>query len=104
MSLEGVSMAPGCEIERTTPLEILCFYLLSFFWTSPEFAVCQPSYPPGMVCPAIVSFAVSGGFGESLLQLFVPLAQALLFLEIVGEGPRSPIRSLIALSFVLSPL
>lgn len=74
------------------------------FWTSPEFAVCQPSYPPGMVCPAIVSFAVSGGFGESLLQLFVPLVLALLFLEIVGEGPRSPIRSLIALSFVLSPL
>ena len=74
------------------------------FWTSPEFAVCQPSYPPGMVFPAIVSFAVSGGFGESLLQLFVPLALALLFLEIVGEGPRSPIRSLIALSFVLSPL
>ena len=74
------------------------------FWTSPEFAVCQPSYPPGMVFPAIVSFAVSGGFGESLLQLFVPLALALLFLEIVGEGPRSPIHSLIALSFVLSPL
>lgn len=74
------------------------------FWTSPEFAVCQPSYPPGMVFPGIVSFAVSGGFGESLLQLFVPLALALLFLEIVGEEPRSPIRSLIALSFVLSPL
>lgn len=74
------------------------------FWASPEFAVCQPSYPPGMVFPAIVSFAVSGGFGESLLQLFVPLALALLFLEIIGEGPRSPIRTLIALSFVLSPL
>ena len=74
------------------------------FWTSPEFAVCQPSYPPGMVFPAIVSFAVSGGFGENMLQLFVPLALALLFLEIVGEGPRSPFRLLVALSFVLSPL
>ncbi len=74
------------------------------FWTSPEFAVCQPSYPPGMAFPAFVSFAVAGGFGENLLQLFVPLALALLFLEIVGEGPHSPIRSLIALSFVLSPL
>ena len=74
------------------------------FWAGPGFAVCQPSYPPGMVFPAIVSFAVSGGFGENLLQLFVPLALALLFLEIVGEEPRSPIRSLIALSFVLSPL
>ena len=74
------------------------------FWTSPEFAVCQPSYPPGMVFPAIVSFAVSSGFGENLLQLFIPLALALLFLEIVEEGPHSPIRSLLALSFVLSPL
>lgn len=74
------------------------------FWTAPEYAVCQPSYPPGMVVPAIVSFSVSGGFGEIPLQLFVPLVLALLYLEIVGKGQCSPIRRLIALSFVLSPL
>ena len=74
------------------------------FWNDPAFAVCQPSYPIGMVIPAIVLYGISGAFGETWIQVIVPLVLSLLFLEIIGDGRQSLLRTAVALSFVLSPL
>ena len=73
------------------------------FWTDPAFAVCQPGYPPGLTLLALLSFAVSGGCGEHLVQLICPFAVALVFLEIASLI-RNWRGTVIAFLFAISPL
>lgn len=80
-----------------------CGGLPSGFWTSPEFAVYQPSYPPGLTLLALVSMFVSGTVEDCLIQLIVPAATALLYLILASAG-RSWQSRLMALAFVLSPI
>ena len=72
------------------------------FWTNPEYAVYQPSYPPGLVAFALLVDMLSGGCGDWLVQLLGPCALALLVAAIVGRRP-SWIMVLATLSFAFSP-
>ena len=76
------------------------------FWTAPEYAVFQPSYPPLMTLAALLSFLV-GGVSDRALQLFVPAVAAILFLELTRFAPACGRRRWLVLSvvslFLLSP-
>lgn len=76
------------------------------FWTAPEYAVFQPSYPPLMTLVASLSFAI-GGVSDRALQLFVPAVIALLFLELTRfaplNGKRCWLVMLIVSLLLLSP-
>ena len=76
------------------------------FWTAPEYAVFQPSYPPLMTLAALLSFLV-GGVSDRALQLFVPAVVALLFLELTRFAPARGRRRWLVFAvvslFLLSP-
>lgn len=71
------------------------------FFSDPAYAVYQPSYPPGMVLPPLVAFAV-GGCGTAWIQLFVPFVLALLFVELVPKPTLASIA--LAAAYVLCPV
>jgi hypothetical protein len=73
------------------------------FFSSPDYACYQPSYPPGLTCLALIAYAVSGSCGTWLIQLIVPLSSALLFLELAGDSRRR-LSSAIALAVVVCPV
>ena len=73
------------------------------FFTSPEYAVFQPSYPPGLALLSLLAYAVSGCCGDWLVQLLVPLAASLLFLELCGER-GSPLAACAAMAVALCPV
>ncbi len=72
------------------------------FWTSQDYAVYQPSYPFGMVLPALLAFFVGGGAETFCLQMFVPFVLSLVFLEI-SEG-KNPLAFLLGAAYVLCPV
>lgn len=71
------------------------------FFTSPAYEVYQPAYPPGMVLPPLVAFAI-GGFENAWMQLFVPFVLSLLFLELLPCP--SPASIALAAAYVLCPV
>ena len=73
------------------------------FFTRPEFAVYQPSYPPGLTMLSGLAMIVSGGAGERLVQLIVPAAVGGLYLALVQPGTGWHAR-LAAVAFVLAPI
>lgn len=73
------------------------------FWTNPDYALYQPSYPPGLAILALLVDVLSGGCGDWFVQLLCPCALALLTASIVGNRP-SWTMCLAALAFALSPL
>lgn len=72
------------------------------FWTSPEYALYQQSYPPGLTAFALLVDILSGGCGDWLVQLLGPCAMALLATAIAGRRP-SWLMMFAVLSFVFSP-
>lgn len=73
------------------------------FWTDRAFAVFQPAYPPGLSLTALLFDLLAGGCGERLVQVIVPGALALLFLEEAVE--HRTIRTMaFCFLFVLSPV
>ena len=73
------------------------------FWTDPRYATYQPSYPPGQTFLSLVVFLLAGGCGDVLVQLFVPLALALLYYVLTDAG-MPVMRRLAVLSVVVCPL
>ena len=73
------------------------------FFTSPEYEVFQPSYPPGLALLSLLAYAVSGCCGDWLVQLLVPLAVSLLFLELCGERRRL-LSACVAMAVALCPV
>ena len=73
------------------------------FFASPEYALYQPSYPPGQTLMALVAYGVSGACGDWLIQLLVPFALALLVLE-QADCTRHPIAALVVAAFAVVPI
>ena len=73
------------------------------FWTAPEFAVLQPSYPPGLFALTVLAYAVAGGCGEWLVQLLVPAASGALALTVAAHR-RHRTAFVAAALLTLSPL
>ena len=73
------------------------------FFSLPDYACYQPSYPPGLTCLTLIAYAVSGSCGTWLIQLIVPLSSALLFLELAGDS-RKRLSVAIALAVVVCPV
>ena len=73
------------------------------FWTARAFAVFQPAYPPGLALLAWLVDVLAGGCGERLVQLLVPAALALVFLELTVDAP-SRRRLAAAALVVLAPV
>ena len=69
----------------------------SGFFTSPEYAIYQPSYPPGLTLAALGAYVVSCACGDWLVQLILPFTFFLLVLELADCASR-----LIALAVVLA--
>ena len=73
------------------------------FWTDPAYEVYQPSYPPGLTVLSLLAFVLSGGCGDWLVQLLLPVSLALLFV-LLTEGARGWFVRAAGLAFVLSPI
>ena len=73
------------------------------FWTARAFAVFQSAYPPGLTLLAWLVDVLAGGCGERLLQLLVPAALALVFLELTVDAP-SRRAYVVAALVMLSPV
>lgn len=67
------------------------------FFTLSEYAIYQPSYPPGLTLVALLAYVASWACGDWLVQLIVPFALSLLFLELADCTSR-----LIALAVALA--
>ena len=75
----------------------------SGFFTLPEYAIYQPSYPPGLTLVALVAYVVSWACGDWLVQLIVPFALSLLFLELADCTSRF-VALAVALAMVSVPV
>ena len=73
------------------------------FFTLPEYAIYQPSYPPGLTLAALCAYVVSLACGDWLVQLIVPFALSLLFLEL-ADFTSSLVALAVALAVVLVPV
>lgn len=73
------------------------------FFTLPEYAIYQPSYPPGLTSAALLAYVVSWACGDWLVQLIVPFALSLLFLELADCATRL-VAIAVALAMVLVPV
>lgn len=73
------------------------------FFTSPEYAIYQPSYPPGLTLAALLAYVVSWACGDWLVQLIVPFALSLLFLELADRTSRI-VAIAVALAMVSLPV
>ncbi|MBE6383888.1 MAG: hypothetical protein E7049_12875 [Lentisphaerae bacterium] len=59
------------------------------FWTSSQYAVLQPSYPPGLTALAYFHFLLSGGCGDRLVQFLVVLAMLALCISLLRKSNRA---------------
>ena len=73
------------------------------FFTLPEYAIYQPSYPPGLTLAALCAYVVSWACGDWLAQLIVPFALSLLFLELADRATRL-VAIAVALAMVSVPI
>lgn len=58
------------------------------YWDADGFGVLQPAYPPGLTILALAHFLLSGGYGDRLVQVLLPLGLTLQFLELAKGGRR----------------
>lgn len=75
----------------------------SSFWSQPEYAVFQPSYPPLMTLVAYASFLI-GGINDVSLQIILPCFVSFLFLELTRKLPTRGVTRFLVLVFVLGVL
>lgn len=84
-------------------LFLVCGGMPRGFFTLPEYAIYQPSYPPGLTLAALLAYVVSWACGDWLVQLIVPFALSLLFLELADCTSRF-VALAVALAMVSVPV
>lgn len=73
------------------------------FWTKPEYAVYQPSYPPGMTILAMAIFMMVGISDVGLISCIVPIALGAVFMLLIARA-RNWVEYLLAILYVACPL
>lgn len=73
------------------------------FWASTQYAVLQPSYPPGLTALAYLHFALSGGCGDRLVQMLAVFAMLSLCISLLQKSNRAA-DALPVVPYCLSPV